>query len=205
MAELQIRCVVVDDHPPVLEALAGVLAGSGIDVVGTARSGKEAVHLVRRLRPDVALLDIRLPDLSGVEALRRIALLAPGTRVALYTGYSDAALLREGLEAGAQAVVLKESPVEEVVQAVRAAASGRRHLDPAAAALLEGAEGPALTPRERQVLQLLAAGLETDEVARRLGLSPHTLRTHIANAMAKLKARTRPQAVAEALRRRLIP
>ncbi len=204
MGELCIRCVVADDHPPVLDALVQVLEASGIDVVGTARSGEEAVALVSRLRPDVALLDVRLPGLSGVDALRRIALVAPDVRVCLYTGYSDPALLREGLAAEAAAVVLKESPVEEIVHAVRAAASGERYLDPTAAATLAGEAQPTLTPRERQVLELLAAGLETHQIARRLGISSHTLRTHIAKAMDKLGARTRPQAVAEALRRRLI-
>jgi len=198
--------VIAEDHPPVLDALARVLAGSGVEVVGAARTGEEALALVRSRRPDVALLDVRLPGLSGVDALRRIRLVSPETRVALYTGYSDAPLLREGLAAGARGVVLKESPVDEIVRAVRAVAAGEVYVDAAASRLLGGGDPESvLTPREREVLRLLAGGLDTEETARRLSISTHTLRTHIRNAMGKLGVRTRPQAVAEALRRRLIP
>lgn len=189
-----------------LDALTRLLTRSGIQVVGEARSGEEALSLVSSHRPDVALLDIRMPGLGGVEALKRMRLLSPQTKVVLYTGYSDALLLRQGLEAGADGVVLKESPVDEIVRAVRAVAAGRTYLDAAAARLLGGeATGPVLTPREREALHLLAGGLRTEEVARRLSISTHTLRTHIANAMGKLGVRTRAQAVAEALRRNLIP
>jgi DNA-binding NarL/FixJ family response regulator len=204
-AEPPIRCVIADDHPPVLAALGRLLAASGLDVVGAAADGEEALSLVRDHQPDIALLDIRLPGLDGVQALRRIGLLSPRTRVVLYTGYSDPRLLRQGLAAGAQGIVLKESPVQEVVRALRAVAAGARYVDATATRLLGAGDPPcSLSRREQQVLELLAAGLDTEAIARRLALSPHTLRTHIRNLLRKLGARTRAQAVAEALRRGLL-
>ncbi|MER3408840.1 MAG: DNA-binding response regulator [Meiothermus sp.] len=204
-AEPGICCVIAEDHPPVLEALARLLSQAGIEVVGTARDGEEALALVRQLQPEVALVDVRLPRLSGLQVARRLRAVSAATRVLLYTGYGDAPLVKEGLASGASGLVLKESPVEEIVDAVRAVAGGKTYVDSAAARRLASTEGiPLLTPREREVLSLLASGLDTDEAASKLGITPHTLRTHIRNLMTKLGARTRPQAVAEGLRRGLI-
>ncbi len=204
-AESRIRCVIAEDHPPVLDALARLLAQAGIEVAGTARTGEEALSLLRRVEPEVALVDVRLPRLDGLQLTRRLRATSATTRVVLYTGFGDASLLEEGLASGADGLVLKESPVEEIVEAVRAVARGETYVDNAASQLLGGKGGvPLLTPREQEVLSLLASGLDTDKVATRLGVSRHTLRTHIRNLMAKLGARTRPQAVAEGLRRGLI-
>ena len=203
-----ITCVVADDHPAVLEAVAEYLAQAGIDVVARARDGEEALARIEEKQPQVALVDVRMPKLGGIELARRAKRSAAGTNVLLYTGYGDRALLTEALDAGVTGFVLKEAPMDDLLRAVRAAAVGTTYVDPVLAGTLAassiGSELPQLTQRERDVLRLLADGLSNEEIGKRLYISAETVRTHVRKAMDKLDADTRTQAVARALRDRLI-
>ncbi len=203
-----ITCLVADDHPAVVEAVADVLTENGIDVTARARDGGEAVSKIEQLRPQVALLDLRMPGLSGIEVARQIARSAPETAVILYTAFGDRALLTEAMDAGARGFVLKEAPLAEVVRAVELVAAGRTYVDPVLAGVLSSAAGTEkivnITQRERDVLRLLADGMTNEEIGKELFISPETVRTHVRKAMAKLDADTRTQAVATALRQSLI-
>ncbi len=203
-----LNLVVADDHPAVLEAVCLFLEDSGVTVVARAQTGTEAMAKIEARRPEVALLDVRMPGLGGIEIARRAARRAPGTAIILYTGYGDQALLTEALDAGARGFVLKEAPLEDLLRAVRLVAGGGTYVDPVLAGVLAGASAtdtlPALTRREREVLRLLADGLSNEEIGKELFISPETVRTHVRKAMVKFDADTRTQAVARALRERLI-
>lgn len=203
-----VTCVVADDHPAVVEAVADVLIENGIGVPGRARDGTDAVKLIESSRPDVAILDLRMPGLSGIEVARLVARTAPETSVILYTAFGDRALLTEALDAGARGFVLKEAPLAEVVRAVELVAAGRTYVDPVLAGVLSSSAAteklPNLTERERAVLRLLADGMTNEEIGKTLFISAETVRTHVRKAMAKLDADTRTEAVATALRQSLI-
>jgi DNA-binding NarL/FixJ family response regulator len=201
------RCLVADDHPAMVEAVCEVLAEHGIEVTGRARDGDEALTKIEARKPDVAVVDLRMPRLSGVEIARRAARSSPETAVILYTAYGERALLTEALDAGARGFVLKEAPLDDLVRAVETVAAGGTYVDPVLAGVLastSAGEVPSLTQRERDVLRLLADGLSNEEIGKRLFISPETVRTHIRKAMDKLDADTRTQAVAKALRQSLI-
>lgn len=201
-------CLVADDHPAVVEAVADVLGENGIAIAGRARDGREAVEKIESTQPDVALLDLRMPGLSGIEVARHVGRSAPNTSIILYTAFGDRALLTEAMDAGARGFVLKEAPLAEVVRAVELVASGRTYVDPVLAGVLSSSAATEkmsrLTQRERDVLRLLADGLSNEEIGKSLFISPETVRTHVRKAMAKLDADTRTQAVATALRQSLI-
>ena len=203
-----ITCLVADDHPAVVEAVADVLTEHGILVAGKARDGEDALERIEALKPDVALLDVRMPRLDGIEVARQAARSTPDTAVILYTAFGDRALLIEALDAGARGFVLKEAPLAEVVRAVELVAAGKTYVDPVLAGVLSGGAASEklvnLTQREREVLRLLADGLANEEIGKRLFISAETVRTHIRKAMAKLDADTRTEAVATALRQSLI-
>jgi DNA-binding NarL/FixJ family response regulator len=198
------RIVVADDHPAMLAAVAGVLELQGFQVVARVADGRAAVAAITAERPDVAVLDVRMPHLTGVEVARAV----PETRVVLYTGFGEPDLLAEAFNAGVRGFVLKEAPVDDLVRAIERVAEGGTYLDPVLAGAILGtateADLPALTPREREVLTLLADGLANETVGAQLGISAETVRTHLRKAMAKLEADTRTQAVAPALRQALI-
>jgi DNA-binding NarL/FixJ family response regulator len=201
-------CLVADDHPAVVEAVADVLDENGISVSGRARDGHEAAEQIEASHPDVALLDLRMPGMSGIEVARQVGRSAPETAVILYTAFGDRALLTEAMDAGARGFVLKEAPLAEVVRAVELVASGRTYVDPVLAGVLSSSAATEkmskLTQRERDVLRLLADGMSNEEIGKALFISPETVRTHVRKAMAKLDADTRTQAVATALRQSLI-
>jgi DNA-binding NarL/FixJ family response regulator len=204
----EITCFVADDHPAMVEAVAEVLTEHGLKVVGRARDGQEAVTQIEHLKPDVAVVDLRMPRVSGIEVARRLQRAAPDTAVLLYTAYGDRALITEAIDAGARGFVLKEAPLGDLVRAVELVAAGGTYVDPVLAGILASADFagklPSLTQRERDVLRLLADGLSNEEIGKRLFISPETVRTHVRKAMAKLDADTRTQAVAKALRQSLI-
>ena len=189
-------------------AVSDVLEQHGIEITGRARDGQEALAKLEQRKPAVALLDVRMPRISGIEVARRIARWEDGPAVLLYTAYADRALLTESLDAGARGFVLKEAPLTDLVRAVEVVAAGGTYVDPVLAGVFASPEAadklPALTVRERDVLRLLADGLSNEEIGKRLFISPETVRTHIGKAMAKLDADTRTQAVAKALRESLI-
>jgi DNA-binding NarL/FixJ family response regulator len=203
-----ISCIVADDHPAVLEAVSEYLALSGIEIVGRAADGEQALELIVERKPRVALVDVRMPRLGGVELARRARRAARSTSVLLYTGYGDAALLTEALDAGVGGFVVKEAPLDDLVRAVQSVATGGVYVDPVLAGSLaiSSASGtqPQLTRRERDVLRLLADGNSNEAIGKELFNSPETVRTHIRKAMEKLGADTRTQAVATALRAGLI-
>jgi DNA-binding NarL/FixJ family response regulator len=205
---LALTCVVADDHPAIVDAVSLGLEADGIEVVARARDGAEALAAIRALKPSAAVLDVVMPVLGGIEVARSASRLAPGTATILYTGYADRELLMEALDAGARGFVLKGTPPPELVRAVRLVASGETYVDPvlAPALLRAGARTtqPGLSPREREILRLLADGRSNDEMAQELFISADTVRTYIRRAMEKLEADTRTQAVAIALRQSLI-
>ncbi len=190
-----------------VEAICEVLAEHGIEVSGRARDGDEALTKIEARKPDVAVVDLRMPRLSGVEIARRTVRSTPDTGIILYTAYGERALLTEALDAGARGFVLKEAPLDDLVRAIETVARGGTYVDPVLAGVLAspgGADVPSLTQRERDVLRLLADGLSNEEIGKQLFISPETVRTHIRKAMEKLGADTRTQAVAKALRQSLI-
>ena len=202
-----IRAVAADDHPAVLRAVCDVLIAGGVDVVGRASNGEEAAAKIEATRPGVAVVDVRMPRLTGIEIAARVSRTSPETSVILYTAYGDRALLREALDSGVRGFVLKEAPLQDLTRAVDMVAGGSVYVDPVLAGVLASAEServPQLTKREREVLRLLADGLSNEEIGKRLFLSPETVRTHVQKAMRRLEADTRTQAVALALRQSLI-
>lgn len=198
--------VVADDHPPVLESVSRYLEAQGLRVVGRARNGEEAIALIETQRPTLALVDLRMPRLPGAAVVRQVSRTTSQTAAVVYTGFGDGALLSEALDAGARGFVLKDAPFEALLRALDTVTAGGMYIDPALAdAVIEAANGGIkLTPRERDVLRLLADGHSNESIGRELFISPDTARTQLGVAMAKLGAATRTQAVAIALRRSLI-
>jgi DNA-binding NarL/FixJ family response regulator len=196
------RCLIADDHPALTSAVSSYLAENGFDVVGPASDGRRAVALITEEKPELALVDYRMPRLSGAELVRALREASPDTHLVVYTADGDERLAREVLNAGAVAVVLKEAPLADLVRALEAALSGNSYLDPALAK--NPVPGGKLTQRELDVLGLLAEGLQHEEIGRRLGISSETVRTHLRKASDRLGASTRTQAVATALRLGLI-
>ena len=207
-SEDRVTCIVADDHPATARAVCSVLEERGIDVVGRARDGEEAAALIAERKPAVALVDLRMPRLNGIEVTRRAQRTSPGTGVLLYTAFGEGALLTEALDAGARGFLLKEAPLDDLIRAVETVAGGGVYVDAVLAGAMASAQSgdraPMLTQREREVLRLLADGHANEEIGRRLFISPETVRTHVRKAMAKLEADTRTQAVAMALRRSII-
>lgn len=204
----RITAVIADDHPAMLTAVCEVLAEAGIEIVGRAQNGEDALAKIVARRPDVALVDVRMPRLGGVEVAREAVRQAPETGIVFYTAYGDRALVLEALDVGVRGFVLKEAPLQDLVRAIEIVARGGTYVDPVLAGLvatsrLDGGL-PALSQREREVLRLLADGLSNEEIGKRLFISPETVRTHVRKAMEKLDADTRTEAVATALRQKLI-
>lgn len=202
-----VRAVVADDHPAVLRSVCDILIDAGVDVVGRASNGEEAAAKIEATRPTVAVVDVRMPRMTGIEVAAQVSRTTPDTAVILYTAYGDRALLSEALDAGVRGFVLKEAPLQDLTRAVDMVAGGAVYVDPVLAGVLASAESerlPQLTKREREVLRLLADGLTNEEIGKRLFLSPETVRTHVQKAMRRLEADTRTQAVALALRQSLI-
>lgn len=203
----EITVLIADDHEVVREGLRLSLVRSPrIRVVGEAPDGESAVGLTERRRPDVVIMDLRMPQMDGIEATEEILRRVPTTRVLIFTAYSERALLARGLESGALGYVLKEAPHETLVRAIEKVAAGDTFVDPALIpSLATGRDGrDILTPREREILQLLADGNSNADVAARLFISQETVKSHVRHILAKLEADTRTQAVAIALREAMI-
>lgn len=213
-AKAQIRVLVVDDHDLFRAGLASVLAGQDrIDVVAQASGGRAAVRLAAELRPDVVLMDMRMPDLDGPAATQQILAHNPDIRVLALTVASDETDVAAAVIAGACGYLLKDSPIDDVVEAVRAAARGIAWLSPRAAEVLldrirrdyvqpgAAAEAePDLSPRELEVLQLVARGLDNSEIAAELSISPRTAKNHVSSILSKLEVPNRIQAATYAVR-----
>ena len=210
-----IRILIADDHEVVRIGLSALLDRQpGFRVVGQASSGQEAIRLARALRPDVAVLDIRMPDGSGTDACRVITTESPGTPVVMLTSYADEEALFEAISAGASGYVLKRIGSDELVSAIRTVAAGQSMLDPAVtAAVLERLRHAAhaeesgafqeLTEQERRVLAHIAQGESNREIAEAMQLAEKTVRNYVSNILAKLSLASRAQAAAFAIRNRL--
>jgi DNA-binding NarL/FixJ family response regulator len=203
-----ISCVAVDDHASVREGLAFLLDGSSnIDLLQTVPTGEEAVEAVKRNGARVVIMDVRLPGMDGISTAKRLTTEAPDAGVVMFSAYGDRRLLSDAIAAGARGYVLKGSPPEDLVRAIKTVSEGEAFVDPSLSpTLLMNAgvgDGP-LSEREREILQLLAEGLHTDEVAERIGLSPETVKSDTRRAISKLEADGRVHAVAIALRQALI-
>jgi DNA-binding NarL/FixJ family response regulator len=208
--EAPIRVLIADDQRVVREGLS-MLVGllDDIEVVGMASDGIEAIELSRSARPDVVLMDLRMPRMEGAEATRQIRDALPGTQVLVLTTYADDESLFPALQAGARGYLTKDASGEEIEEAIRALVAGRTHLDPAVqqrlvAAVVEANPAPSaqpqelpdeLTPREAQVLNLIAAGLSNAEIAEALVVSGATVKTHVNRIFYKTGVRDRAQAV----------
>jgi len=205
-----IRVLVVDDHPVVRQGLMAILRfKSDIDLVGEAGDGLEAVQLILERRPDVVLLDLRLPQLSGIDVMRRVRGPAPQVRFLVLTTYDTDAYIAPALAAGAHGYLLKDAMPDELVHAIRALAQGGAALEAGVAARLlervsEHASGEELSARELEVLHLLVLGVSNKTIATRLMLSENTVRSHISHILQKLDAQSRGEAVAIALQQGLV-
>ncbi|MGW4961803.1 response regulator [Nonomuraea sp. NPDC004186] len=194
-----LRVMIVDDHPIVREGLRGMLqAEPDLEVVGEAGSGDEAVVVVPRLRPDVILMDLRMPGGDGVSAIER---LGPGHRVIVLTTYEDDGEILRAVSAGAAGYLLKDVSRADLASAVRAAAGGRTVLSPSVAARLAGRRPavPVLSEREREVLELVGQGLTNGEIGRRLFIGEATVKTYLLRVYGKLGVSDRTSAVLAAL------
>ena len=199
-----LNVVIVDDHVALRRGMELLLRKNGLHVVGTADNARQAEDVILRSRPDVALIDLSMPGESGAVLTRRLLKREPELRIVLYTGSADEDELLAGLDAGAAGFALKSGDPDELRAAIRVVAEGGDYLDPRLTSLLArhgGARSGVLSPREREILGLLAQGLSGEKAAKQLFLSSETVRTHVRNAMAKLGASTRVHAVALAMQR----
>ena len=208
---MTIRVLLADDHRMLREGLRRSMVEEGFEVVGEADNGEEAVRLTAELQPDVVIMDVSMPEMDGVEATRIIRATGTETRVLMLTMHADADVLADAIRAGASGYLVKDCSTDEVAAAVRMAANGDTALSPQlAATMLDEVRrlevpGPAdedrvITKREEEVLQLIADGCSTPEVAEKLYISQKTVKNHLASIYQKLDARDRTQAVLQAVR-----
>jgi DNA-binding NarL/FixJ family response regulator len=196
-----IRVVLVDDHAMVRKGLEQLLAGAdGIEVVGTAGDGREAIAVVRDTSPDVVLMDLQMPDIDGVSATSRIVASGSVSQVVVLTSFSDSERIVAALDAGAVGYLLKDAEPEDVLEGIRAAARGESPLHPRAARQLLTARASTrgspveLTPRETEVLSLVRHGLANKQIARRLGISERTVKAHLTSTFQRIGVADRTQA-----------
>ncbi|MBV8559204.1 MAG: response regulator transcription factor [Acidimicrobiia bacterium] len=204
-----IRLLIVDDHPVVREGFSQMFEYvDGIDVVGTAANGGEAMACIDMLVPDIVLLDLHLPDDSGVTVAQRVRARHPDVRIVIFTAGADASQVRQAAVSGVDGVLLKTMPVGELIRAIRTVADGREVIDQDLVCSLtepDGATGTVpLSDRELEVLSLVANGMTNKDLAAALFISRATVKTHIENLLRKLEASDRAAAVAEGFRRGLL-
>ena len=202
----EITCLIVDDHEVVREGLRLSLSRApNIRVVGEAQDGETAVAMTKRRKPNVVVMDVRMPGMDGLEATKAISLEVPESAVLIFTAYSERSLLSRGLESGAKGYILKEAPHDTLLRAITKVAGGETYVDPALMpAFFSKDRDDMLTSREREILQLLADGMSNADAAARLFISQETVKSHVRHILAKLEADTRTHAVAIALRDAII-
>jgi DNA-binding NarL/FixJ family response regulator len=212
----QLRVLLVDDHPVYREGLARLLSQSGVEVVAQAGNGPEALAIVEEAAPDVVVMDLNMPGMSGVEVTRKLVEATPASRVLIVSVSAQEEDVTEAILAGASGYVLKDGPVEEVVAGIQAAAAGESLISPRIATMLlrrmrldEPAEldAPAVTPlseRELQVLRLVAEGKGNQEIGEALYIGQSTVRNHISSILMKLQVENRVQAAVRAVRDRIV-
>ena len=209
-----IRILVADDHPVVRDGLVAVLGTQpDFEVVGEAANGAEAVQRTTDLRPDLVLLDLEMPEMDGVEALKRMRAADPDVRVIVFTVFDTDDRIMAAVQAGAQGYILKGAPRDQVFEAMRVVHAGGSLLAPVVASKLlrqighqreRPGQSDVVTPREGEVLSLLAGGLQNKEIADKLGISERTVKFHVGSIMSKLKAGNRTEAVTTAIKRGLV-
>ncbi len=209
---MTVRLLLADDHRMLREGLRRSLSEEGFDIVGEAGDGAEAVRLASELLPDVVLMDVTMPDVDGVEATRRLQRTHPEIRVVMLTMHADESVIADALRAGAVGYLVKDCSTDEIADAIRMAAADDAAISPALAGAMldevrridpqpaEGESEQVVTKREVEVLQLIADGCSTPEVAERLFISQKTVKNHLASIYHKLDARDRTQAVLRAVR-----
>ncbi|MCH1434166.1 MAG: response regulator transcription factor, partial [Acidimicrobiales bacterium] len=207
---MTIRLMLADDHRMLREGLSRSMTEHGFDVVGEARDGVEAVNMAYSLSPDVLLMDVSMPEMDGVEACRQVRSSAPDTKVVMLTMHADQDVLANAIRAGACGYLVKDCSTEDIAGAVRLASSGETALSPQLAAsmldevrkldMAPAREERVVTKREEEVLQLIADGCSTSEVAGQMYISQKTVKNHLASIYQKLDARDRTQAVLQAVR-----
>lgn len=208
---MTVRLLIVDDHPVVRAGMVAMLSEeAGLEIVGEAANGAEALGLIPRLRPDVVLMDLRMPVMDGTEATARIIGQPDAPQVLVLTTYDTDADIIRAVEAGARGYLLKDAPPRQIAEAILRAARGETVLAPTVAAKLAdrmraGHEEPELTARETEVLALVAQGQTNAEVGRSLFIGEATVKTHLLRAFAKLGVNDRTAAVTAAYRRGLLP
>jgi DNA-binding NarL/FixJ family response regulator len=207
-----LKVLIVDDHPVTRDGLRSALAmAQDLEVIGEAGTGEEAVETATRLHPDLVFMDVRMPGMGGIEATRAIRLALPDTKVILFTVDGSRAAIAEAIQAGVSGYLLKDMSSDDLVRAARMAMDGKAVIHPALTKVfldevrfMPKDNGSPLSPREVQILQHIASGSSTKEVARDLGISVHTVKTHLERIFDKLGANDRAQAVAIALRMGLV-
>jgi len=210
-----IKILIADDHPVVREGLIAMIKREpDFKVLGEATNGIEAVKKSRELKPDIVLMDLRMPELDGVEAMRQIASFAPATKFIILTTFSDDEYIFRGIEAGARAYLLKDAPREDLFRAIRAVYRGESLIQPVVASkvldrfaeLSRQAQAPAelLSEREIEVLKLIAKGDANKEIAAELHITDSTVKTHVSSIFQKLNAKDRTDAVMQAVKRGII-
>jgi DNA-binding NarL/FixJ family response regulator len=199
------KVVIIDDHEALRQGLSMLLAQSGVEVVASAGNLAAGIDAVAHADADVAIVDIRLPDGSGIDLTRTLVAAHPGIGVILYTGDADVDLLLSGLDSGARGYALKAGSMEELIGAIERITAGGSYVDPRLDRILLSpratAHVPQLSPREREIMHLMAEGLTAEAIGAQLGVSVETVRTHVRNVIRKLQARNRVHAIALALER----
>jgi DNA-binding NarL/FixJ family response regulator len=208
-----VRILIADDHPVIREGLSAMLASVvGFEVVGEARDGQEAMDLALRLVPDIVLMDLRMPGMDGVQAMRLIRAQCESIRFIILTVYDNDEYIFEGIRAGASAYLLKDVSRDELINAIREVHHGQSLLHPQITRKLfdrvsgsgEGERGVALTDRELEILRMMANGASNKQIAARLKISSHTVKTHVSNIYQKLEVNDRAEAVAKAIRQGIL-
>jgi DNA-binding NarL/FixJ family response regulator len=205
-AESKIRVLCVDDHPLMRVGIVAVVRHeSDMDVAGEASTGREAIHLFQELQPDITLMDLRLPDMCGIEALIAIRAQFPSARVIVLTTFEGDAEIRRALDAGAQSYLLKSLPRKQILEAIRKVHAGKRQVPPEVAAqLAEHIGNESLSGREIQVLEKIAIGKRNGEIAALLFITEETVKNHVKHILEKLGASDRTEAVTIGFRRGII-
>ena len=212
MAEKPIRLLIVEDQPTILEKQRRLLEGRPeVEVIGTARDGATALQLIESLEPDVLLLDLGLPDIDGIEVTRQVKARGLKAEILIFTIFEEEERVLDAVRAGASGYLLKGTPAERIVEAIGEVHRGGSVIQPQLARRLlrhfqaqQSPDAASLTPRETEILQLIAKGLSNRAAAETLGLSRATIRTHLEHIYSKLDVSNRTEAVTEAIRRGLI-
>ena len=210
-----IRVVVVDDHDLFRGGMVQLLREHGIDVVGEAALAAPAIELACELGPDVVLIDLNMPGISGIEATQRLHAAAPLVRVLVLTVVADERAVTEALLAGASGYLLKDAPIAQIVEGIKATARGESLISPRIASHLVrrirqpptiqvDTDAADLTPREMEILELIARGMDNPEIAQTLFLSQHTVKNHVSSILVKLQVQNRIQAAVRAVRRGMV-